>query len=328
MGLFDYITGNTASDIARQRDQRLFDRQDLMGQRYNNLLGSYGQNDSFVGPIQQDRMPGLLSGGQPPPAFYLQAGGIPGYEQMAMQAQTGQQAMQRQDRQNNWTLGNEPLQATLDRGANNAFRGAELAQGIVRQNDQRSYQGGMLGNAQARLAWDKDPNNPQNAGQNGMPKLNTGQMYIQTPNGPMASPIPGTPEWSKITGEVQQIGQLNQALSYYDRMIDQHGTEAGQSPGAVALRDARGAVITLSAKLADAGVIDKEEFKRFEGRLPDPTDYTAWRGKDYYKDSTQGLREQLYQQYSGRQKQYGHVPGIDWRYSGWTPPPAGFKQVK
>jgi hypothetical protein len=51
---------------------------------------------------------GLLTGG-PPPEFYLRAGGLPGYQQMAQQAQIGQQAMERQQQGQAWEANNMSL---------------------------------------------------------------------------------------------------------------------------------------------------------------------------------------------------------------------------
>jgi hypothetical protein len=51
---------------------------------------------------------GVLSGG-PPPEFYLRAGALPGYQQMAQQAQVGQQAMDRQQQAQLWDSSNMSL---------------------------------------------------------------------------------------------------------------------------------------------------------------------------------------------------------------------------
>lgn len=51
---------------------------------------------------------GVLSGG-PPPEFYLRAGALPGYQNLVGQAQVGQQAMERQQQGQQWSMGNMSL---------------------------------------------------------------------------------------------------------------------------------------------------------------------------------------------------------------------------
>lgn len=94
-------------------------------EQYGNLLNEYRQpGDSSALPLgntpaeldqsilqQQGGFKGeggVLSGG-PPPEFYLRAAALPGYGNLAQQAQVGQQAMERQQQGQQWESSNMSL---------------------------------------------------------------------------------------------------------------------------------------------------------------------------------------------------------------------------
>jgi len=310
-------------------------RQDEIGQRYSNLLGSYGQGDQFNGPIQQERMPGLLTDGAPPPAFYLQAAGIPGYQGLAAGAQSGQQAMARQQQGQQWDANNisAAAQAGLDQRGDQFNRGMAMDMYKYNQPGWQGKQSAQQAAAQNSLGWAnlaqrKAEAAAQQAGEGGLPKLGQGQMWVQGQQGPMVAPVPGTPGWMDFQTKVSGVNGMAQTMNAYKQAIDQYGTDAyGQ--GAVQLANTRGAVISTMGALREMGVLDQKEYDRLTTQLPDPTTWGAkLKDKDYFKNSIKPIEDTIRGKFEALQKSGGHIPGIDFRFSGQQAPPPGFRPVR
>jgi len=152
---------------------------------------------------------GLLSGG-PPPDFYLRAAALPGYQQLAGQAQVGQQAMERQQQAQVWESQNMTLaqktsadaQAQRDKWDQDRFNmGWNKAAGMTNaEYGNQQISRGQLGIAQGGLNLRQqefnanylpDPNRPGGF----MPRPQQAQApsgYQWAPDGTLAA-IPGGP---------------------------------------------------------------------------------------------------------------------------------------
>jgi hypothetical protein len=236
---------------------------------------------------------GVLSGG-PPPEFYLRAGGLPGYQQLAAQAQTGQQAMERQQQGQQWSQQNMTLAQKTELDMREQNTKWEQERRTFEWNTPSVVQQAQIENARAQTAISAGHLGLAGANQNlaqqrfnaeFMPAEGGGfqprpvQQQVRVPAGYQAGPggamvpIPGTDDWRKGQQELSGLNEGIAGAKSLAKHLNEYGTaEMWNRDRAAVANVHRNAAITGLGVLSNMGVLQPGDYDRLSSQLADPTD--------------------------------------------------------
>jgi hypothetical protein len=314
-GLFDFLSRSYFTN--KRTEERAQQFKDLLGQQDTSPL---------QGPVQPGQP--LLGNRELSPQFYLQAATIPGYEQFGLQAQTGQQAMERQQQSQGWQQNNMT-----------AAQAAQLAEQQRQWDNPSAYQTGMLGvaqqnadtsafgnynmtpyqQAQIGISQQNADTSAANAGSSGQYKPPANYMLNQTGTGLM--PIPGSAPDVQQREKVSALDQgINAAEEYIKFIENKGGFESGADAKEIQQR-ATNLLVNAQAAASNSGTLNAGEAETYASRVPQVN--SIWGGLLQNQSTSlaqlQALRDQLKTQRDSILKAQGRAP------SGPPPPPPGFK---
>jgi hypothetical protein len=220
--------------------------------------------------------------------FALGIMGMPGYARMGSEMLAGAQGRMQQGSQYQQTEGRLVDQFAQQMGLSREQAGNQVNQWMAQfaaQRDETNQRLGLARQAQAnddaRLGLARDA---ANAKGDALPKLSPGWMYSDSAAGTVAMPVPGTPDFERVSkGEASLVEGLAAANRMRDIMSGKEETTPQgnkvRTGGAgtelfgptVATYDAiHGQLVTALGKMSDAGVINVGELERYEAMLPNP----------------------------------------------------------
>jgi hypothetical protein len=236
---------------------------------------------------------GVLSGG-PPPEFYLRAGALPGYQNLAGQAQTGQQAMERQMQGQQWSSQNMTLAQKTDADMRQQQANWDQQRREFEWSNPSTAQQASIDNARAQTAISAGHLGLAGANQNlAQQRFNAEFMpaegggfqprpvpqqarvpagYQSMADGSMI-PIPGTDDWRKGQQELAGLNEGIAGAKSLAKHLQEYGTaEMWNRDRAAVANVHRNAAITGLGVLSNMGVLQPGDYDRLSGQLADPTD--------------------------------------------------------
>ena len=270
---------------------------------------------------------GLISGG-PPQEFYMRAAALPGYQNLAQQAQVGQQALERQIQAQQWQENN----LTAGPRANLMVQQEEAKWRKEREEAGWNIDKGMTNYQAEQVRIDQQNANRlaasagAGAGQGGVmfgaPPSGYSMQLDPTTNQPVLTPMQGSPDWVTQRGQQQDLTAGVRAIDNMIDFVKRKGSfETGAESGKISAGDRQQVIRTLGV-LSNMGVLQQGELELLESQVSDPNAFASLlKNNATVIGKLEGVRERIIQ---GSKAASSRSPGA----ASAPPPPAGFSRVQ